>query len=112
MSNLLRLYLLILTAPTIFLTDGTVTCFTGKQIGHLSSECQNTPEKYTNAPTVTNEKNTSIDSSFIATNLEVDLIDVTDIDMVYNTEKNPIETFKRPLTVSTCGPSSYITQNT
>lgn len=87
----------------IFLTDDKVTCFICKQIGHLSSSCKNTQEKHTYPSNIKNEKNTSIDSSL---NFEVDPSGVTDIDTISDTEKNPAGTFKRPLTVSTCGPSS------
>jgi hypothetical protein len=90
----------------IFLTDDTVTCFICKKNGHLSSACKNTQEKCTYPTFTNNEENTSIDSSLITTNLEVDSVDIADADIVLDTDKNPVGTFKRPLTVSTSGPPS------
>jgi len=90
----------------IFLTDDTVTCFICKQNGHLSSACKNIQDKCTYYPTTNTEENTSIDSSIITTNIEIDPVDIVDADIVLDTDKNPIGTFKRPLTVTTSGPSS------
>jgi len=90
----------------IFLTDDTVTCFICKLKGHLSSACKNIQEKCTYPSSINNEENTSIDPSLSATNLDVDLVHTTDADIVVDSDKNPIGTFKRPLTVSTSSPSS------
>ncbi|KAL5235890.1 hypothetical protein ACI65C_003300 [Semiaphis heraclei] len=52
------------------------------------------------------ESKKSTNSSLITTNLDIDPVDTTDADFVLVTDNNPIGTFKRPLTVSTSGPSS------